>query len=217
MFWTIKLQLYHKNDCTQYLALKYTIYLFRKRSGEQENIRPGVIFNVKQLFWIVSLQLTKPRALVEILPRVFPKHLRAIKESCEMAASKQLSAAVFRKKPSRGVLRKRCSKYMLQIYRREPMPKCDFYKVAKHSYWNQTSAWLFPVNLLYIFRTPFPKNTCGGLRLPPLGLHFRPAIKLTCFQELKYMYSSTCICCIFSENFLIRTPMDGYFCAFLVT
>ena len=32
------------------------------------------------------------------------------------------------KQPSRGVLRKRCSANMQQIYRRTPMPKCDFNK-----------------------------------------------------------------------------------------
>ena len=35
------------------------------------------------------------------------------------------------KQPSRGVLRKRCSENMQQIYRRTPMPTCDFNKVAK--------------------------------------------------------------------------------------
>ena len=34
------------------------------------------------------------------------------------------------KQPSRGVLKKTCSKNMQQIYRRTPMPKCDFNKVA---------------------------------------------------------------------------------------
>ena len=34
------------------------------------------------------------------------------------------------KQPSRGVLRKRCSENMHQIYRRKPMSKCDFNKVA---------------------------------------------------------------------------------------
>ena len=34
------------------------------------------------------------------------------------------------KQPSRGALRKRCSANMKQIYRRTPMPKCDFSKVA---------------------------------------------------------------------------------------
>ena len=35
-----------------------------------------------------------------------------------------------KKQPSIGVLRKRCSENMQQIYRRTPMPKCDFNKVA---------------------------------------------------------------------------------------
>ena len=36
----------------------------------------------------------------------------------------------FQKQPSIGVLRKRCSENIPQIYRRTPMPKCDFNKVA---------------------------------------------------------------------------------------
>ena len=35
------------------------------------------------------------------------------------------------KQPPRGVPRKRCSENMQQIYRRKPMPKCDFNKDAK--------------------------------------------------------------------------------------
>ena len=37
----------------------------------------------------------------------------------------------FQKQPPRGVLSKRCYENMQQIYRRKPMPKCDFNKVAK--------------------------------------------------------------------------------------
>ena len=55
------------------------------------------------------------------------------------------------KQTSRGVLRKRCSGNIQQIYWRTPMPKCDFNKVAKHG----CSA----VNLLQISRAHFPKNT----------------------------------------------------------
>ena len=40
----------------------------------------------------------------------------------------------FQKQPPRGVPRKRCSKNMHEIYRRTPMPKCDFNKVAKQLY-----------------------------------------------------------------------------------
>ena len=35
------------------------------------------------------------------------------------------------KQPSGGILRKRCSENMQQIYWRTPMLKCDFNKVAK--------------------------------------------------------------------------------------
>ena len=46
------------------------------------------------------------------------------------------------------------------------MPKYDFNKGAMQLYRNHTSTWVFsPVNLLYIFRTPFYKNTSGWLLL----------------------------------------------------
>ena len=38
---------------------------------------------------------------------------------------------LIQKQPSRGVLRKRYSENMQQIYGRTTMPKCDFNKVAK--------------------------------------------------------------------------------------
>ena len=37
---------------------------------------------------------------------------------------------LFQKQPPRGVPRKRYSENMQQIYRRTPMPKCDFNKDA---------------------------------------------------------------------------------------
>ena len=40
-------------------------------------------------------------------------------------------AANFQKDLSRVVLRKRCSENMQQIYRRTPLPKCDFNKIEK--------------------------------------------------------------------------------------
>ena len=36
--------------------------------------------------------------------------------------------------PPRGVLKKKCSENIHQIYRRTPMPKCDFHKVALQTY-----------------------------------------------------------------------------------
>ena len=74
---------------------------------------------------------------------------------------KQVSSnlSMFQKQLSRGVPRKRCSENMQQIYRRTPMPKCDFNKevTLRHG--------CSPANLLHIFRTLFPRNTSGWLLL----------------------------------------------------
>ena len=52
---------------------------------------------------------------------------------------------------------------MKQIYKRTPMSKCDFNKVAKQS--NFTEATFrhgcSPRNLKHIFRTLFTKNICS--------------------------------------------------------
>ena len=64
------------------------------------------------------------------------------------------------KQASRGALGKMCSENMQQIYRRISMPKCDFnsnFIEIKLRY------GCSPVNLLLIFRTPFPKNPSGWL------------------------------------------------------
>ena len=46
----------------------------------------------------------------------------------------KLSKLLLQKQPLKGVLEKRCSENMQQIYRRTPMPKCNFNKVAKQLY-----------------------------------------------------------------------------------
>ena len=64
--------------------------------------------------------------------------------------NQELYFSCFQKKPSTSALRKSCSENMQQIYKRTPMPKRDLCSL---------------VNLLHIFRPPFPKNTCGQLFL----------------------------------------------------
>ena len=59
------------------------------------------------------------------------------------------------KQPSRGVLKKRCSENMLQIYWRTPIPKCDFNKVSMQLYWNCSSAWVFPCKFAAYFQNTF--------------------------------------------------------------
>ena len=66
---------------------------------------------------------------------------------------------------------------MQHIYNRTPTPKIDFNKVAFHGLF----AWYgySPVNLLHIFRTPFPKNSSGWLLLyiPKPNINFISLVK----------------------------------------
>ena len=64
----------------------------------------------------------------------------------------------WQKQSSRGALIKKCSQNMQQIYRKTPMPKCDFNKVRNFIEITLRRG-CFPVNFLHIFRTRFPKNT----------------------------------------------------------
>ena len=72
------------------------------------------------------------------------------------------------KLPFRGVLRKSSSENMQQIYRRTPVPKCDFNKGALQFYWHCTSDGFSPVNLRIIFRTLFPRTSLEGCFWKPM-------------------------------------------------
>ena len=54
---------------------------------------------------------------------------------------------------------------MQQIYRRTTILKYDFNKVANNFFEITFRHWYSPVNLLHIFRAPFPQNTFGGMLL----------------------------------------------------
>ena len=72
---------------------------------------------------------------------------------------------LIQKQPFRGVLMKKCSENIQEINRRSPMPKCDFNKVVNNSIKITLRHGCSPVNLVYILRTPFPKNISGELFL----------------------------------------------------
>ena len=59
------------------------------------------------------------------------------------------------KQPSMVILKKSCSENMQQMYRRTPMPKCDFNEVAFQFCWNHTSAWVFSCKLAAYFYNSF--------------------------------------------------------------
>ena len=66
------------------------------------------------------------------------------------------------------------------------MPKCDFNKVVKQLYCNFGCS---PVNLLHIFRTPFYKNTYGGLLLTKPDNEISLAKMYCKVNSLKYQIS----------------------------
>ena len=68
---------------------------------------------------------------------------------------------MIQKQPPRGILKKRCSENMQQIYRRTPMPKCDSIKLQSNFIEITLRLGCSPVNVLHIFRTPFPRYTSG--------------------------------------------------------
>ena len=59
---------------------------------------------------------------------------------------------------SSGVLTKRCYENLQIIYRRTPMPKCDFNKVAFQLYWNRTSVWVFSCKFAVYFQSTFSQE-----------------------------------------------------------
>ena len=66
------------------------------------------------------------------------------------------------KQPPRGVPRKRCSENMQQIYRRTPMPKCDFNKVALQCYVLLLNRYSFT---FFLYQKRFQEN-CPRGKLP---------------------------------------------------
>ena len=69
------------------------------------------------------------------------------------------------KQASRGVFRKRCSVYNLQIYWKTHVKKYSFIKITLRQ-------GRFPINFLHISRITFHKNTSGGLLPKILTRHF---------------------------------------------
>ena len=81
---------------------------------------------------------------------------------CRIRSSyqKSLQQVALQKQPSKSVLRKRYSENMQQIYRTTSMLKCDLNNIAKQSNFIEIALRheCSLVNLLHIFRTPFPKE-----------------------------------------------------------
>ena len=125
--------------------------------------------------------------------------------------------------PSIGVLSKRCPENMQQIYRRTPMPKCDFITlpmqkqpsrgVLRKRCSNFIEITLrrgcFPVNLLHIFRTPFPKITSKGLLLSyGYNLRQKAGDKFTKLSQIGF--SMKCFTADFLRFFTKKASKVGF-------
>ena len=73
---------------------------------------------------------------------------------------------------------------MPQIYRKTPMPKCDFYKLTKQRYWNHTLAWVFSCKFAAYFQNTFSKEHLwrAASQCPSLEIWYRD---LHTFQPLR--------------------------------
>ena len=77
-----------------------------------------------------------------------------------------------------------CEK-LQQIYRRTPIPKCDFNKAASNFIEITLRHGCSPINLLHIFRTSFPKSASGRLLLKVLT-DTDTAVIWPCFWKTSY-------------------------------
>ena len=66
----------------------------------------------------------------------------------------------FQNQPSKSVFRKRCSENMLQIYRKTPMPNCDFNKVGLQQI--PLRHGCSPIGLMHTFRASFYRTPMEG-------------------------------------------------------
>ena len=80
-----------------------------------------------------------------------------------MSVTFSLALPSGQKQPCRGIVKKMYSENMQQI--QANMLQSNFIKITLRH-------WCSSVNLLHIFKTPFPKNTFGWLLLTWLILHF---------------------------------------------
>ena len=108
-----------------------------------------------------------------------PKYNEKTTNSCSSVSrirSNLFKKTIFeQKQPSRGVLRKRCSENMQQIYRRALMPKCDFNK-GQYTY-NVHKNWP-------IFKTPHCK--VNNFICVKLGTHTSFVLWITYFLHCNW-------------------------------
>ena len=100
------------------------ISLLHRECGKIKNKVPITTFNIIRM---TSVYCTVSPFITTLVP-LYTTSSRAEKLPIDFFRK---SARVYaHNQPSRCIFRKRCSENTQQIYRRKPMPKCDFNKIA---------------------------------------------------------------------------------------
>ena len=141
------------------LPLRLCIFLFVSRTYEVSFSTSYFLINLSNISDVFKVHLNLAiyrNPLQKIFPRIWKYNLVLLVNEKNLLFSGIVNSS--QKQPPRGVFKKRCSENMQQIYRRTPMPKCDFNKVAKQLYWNHTSAWLFSCKISPYFQNNFSEE-----------------------------------------------------------
>ena len=124
------------------------------------------------------------------LHKIWLKYFDNSYESLDIIKVNEISSWKHQKQPSRGVIRKRCTENMQQIYRGTLMQKCDFNEVAKQLYWNRTSAWVFSCKFAAYFQNTFFKEHLWAAASENMLGHTE-SISFGLFLKLKLNISGT--------------------------
>ena len=103
----------------------------------------------------------------------------------------------FQKQPPRGVPRKRCSENMQQIYRRIPLLKCDFNKVAKLLFFVTRRTWFTP-SLLFSNSQGYSYSLFIKLQQLNFSQIYSVLLNITVFDQ-RYLFYKISLTFVFTQ------------------
>ena len=107
------------------------------------------------------------------------------------------SGSKFQKQPPRGVPRKRCSENMHQIYRRIPLLKCDFNKVAKLLFFVTRRTWFTP-SLLFSNSQGYSYSFFIKLQQLNFSQIYSVLLNITVFDQ-RYLFYKISLTFVFTQ------------------
>ena len=133
--------------------IKHINKIFLIQDQEEDHQKDGLTSSKRILACPSWLQ--KEMRSIEVDGGKIVSEVQGVDMTCAIKSSKSRIRRLVQKQPSRGILKKRSSENMHQIYRRTPMPKCGFNKFAEQLYWNCTLARVFPCKFAAYIQNTF--------------------------------------------------------------